>query len=735
MKGLIGIILGLTCLCSIQQARAQKYKDLAALVVEKRLPERQLLDTMLWFVSTHQPAPASAYLQIGHLYHQYAQKQEYLTHYTKVRSLLDSAHQFYELGQQWLEESGVKKHSHYLLALWDSLPPASRELSLVKMNELLTQKRANLEIYALQIAEVYAPYARGLEHYAEALRRYNQLHKRFPKQEDICLLSRVRYKQLTERLQQHIAHYVSDFDAFLKVRNKYSKEYYQQTYHLLPLEKYMPLEVKMPDFTQYKVNLWDLKGWMSHLETVRAKEVPVLRDSVLSIEISLNYRLSAVEIDSVLELGAYEIPAYTLEMLEKYDPESVLLDLFTYKHAKTELLQDFVKEYGFFQYKHAPDSTLHYYYLLGKGVQEADYLLQKVANNFDSLDFLRHENLFVHLYNAQGNLQTFLTKERKYLATCQRYCEIRIKDQLAFQNIERKYRAKFATYENARLPLFEQPLNAVAEPNAFVTTKVTKDTANNLYITGFQNTQHKQAFIAKVNERKVLWLLNLPERQSEQWGVSINVTNHKVFAVIQVYPIKKDGVSTQVLYQVDANGKVKRKTQLPEEITPSHILQNFRDSSLVYTASLPAQNRRGAGVYVENIGPNGKLLWKKELSGKGDVKAFFEWQDKYCLVGNYPKSSSGKETQVQGAYHSNEESGVYLTVLNLDGNLHKELYISEPKSHFVVKVILLSDQLLLIGFEGQNHLNNLEHLPVKYWVIDQDLQLLSLDQDQGEAWR
>ncbi len=477
----------------------------------------------------------------------------------------------------------------------------------------------------------------------------------------------------------------------------------------------------------------DYAAWLAHTRKVRAGEAKALLAQTVALFRQMSAMVDRQLADSVFREPEFARCRQDWEKLDFFGEAAPSAALFDYYCAKAVMVSLFVAEKkDFFTYRHRQEEQVAYYHKLVSAVSKSRLLLDACIAASQSHGWL----VAAQAGMAEARLAQFFAEESDFLGKQEKYCDIRMRDLLTFGQLLEAARPKTLDFEGHALPLAPQP--GMVPGDGFVTLAASEGPAGSLFLTGyFQQQQTQEAFVAKINGRRVAWLRKLGHLQkfkgSNTAGVALSVTDGGCLVAAQAYETAYPAYATAnalldlniagtlanaVFYEgghyplsllkqqtgyiaVSGNGPVAEGPSLlaysdPDGDgifdTPS---QTFSPSPGQWadTFGTPVAGSEAAAesLVIRKFDNKGALVWETGLGFYGDLAGIIPQADGYLVACNVytPSESSPDERQL------------YLVKLDRAGRTVARKKVSATVPHFATCLVGLENgSALALGFEG-----------------------------------
>ena len=666
---------------------------------------------------------------------------------------LDSSILCLEQAQQLTSKKSLKKYNEYYKSIL-----VYQAITYENYQQVFLQQKEELKIIISTSKEASKNFEEAKAYYALAQKRYQVATQKHSSPSEIKLLHE---SDFAEQFIPIAYNFLQSNSLLEKALNE-AGSYYN---HLPVINKTaVPLNSFHED---QNINIYDFQQWYEQLAEKRKVQIKPLQNLSTQKLSNLIALENKTKLDTVGNTFKQEIPAIK-QILNEWDTltgENILTTFLEYKYKKIELMRKTIEEKSYFNYKYGQEEVFQYYYDFQKNIRLLNEQLNVVSKGLNEGNWSYYSSILEQFYDDEKTFRAVLNKEKAYLNKRYTYCDLKIHNQLIYENIELKYLPRYSRYKNGMIPLFEQSLNMVVEEGDYVTTRVLKDELGNLYITGYKKQNGRKGFVARVIGERIAWINwaskpeTFKEKKVNSYGTMLSLGQSGGCLAVMQYKILGD--TTKELLQpqllaIDSTGTLNKSFALETKVNIEQILPSNTSSESYLTASLgfvPSTEEMNAkdtkseknfttyngvpivdtsqpqtekeptqqleestnteeALVIEKLDFEGKAEWTTNIPFKGKFNGMLELEDRFILVCNQQLNDSNQHR-------------VHLIALNKSGEIIARKTVDTVKPCFATKSLKLeNDKVLVVGFEGEYEINNLENKEVMNILINENLELL-----------
>ncbi len=693
------------------------------------------------------------WLAQGEFYRQEAQRKNPFSEHNQITQTLDSANNALQLVQQLTTKKYFKKYTNYYTAFF-----STSSISLENLADFIQQKVERNEDLKKQTISLSSTFNEAAAYYSLSQKRYQSVQEEHASQDAIKLL----HESVFVEQFVPIAYNYLQAKALLDKAYALADSFFMQSPTLIVTEK--PMATFCEGNT---ISVYNFQQWYENLAKVRHFEIaPLQQKSITSLSALLSIENRLV-IDSTNADLSVEIPtiAPLLSEWQTLEQSNLFTAFLQFKAEKIALMKRVLEEKSYFVYNHGQEEIFEYYYEFQEQIRELNEQLNYINAELDKNNWQYYASILEANFADEQTFRKALNTEKSYLNKRFRYAELKIRNQLLYENIELKFLPRYSEYNGSAVPLFEQPMNMVAEEGDYVTIRVLKDNLGNLYLTGYRKVKGKKGFVARVVGQRISWInwaekpAYIQQKDYDSYGAILSPDKQGGCLAVMQFKVKGDATFKNPLSQLvamDSSGTINNTLALQTELDINKILPMSENADSFLTASLgnipleefsgksPARNPKqkfttyngipipdmsqpeGASgetskqilpekeaLVVSKLNFEGKPEWVTSFPFKGSVIGILEMDDRFVLVCNQQQETNLNEHKI------------HLIALGKKGNIIAQKTIDTNSSCFATRTVKLEgNKVLVVGFKGEYEINSLENKGVMNMLINQDLELL-----------
>lgn len=396
-----------------------KYKDIFGLLSTKQYESAEPF--LKKYLKENDDNP-NAFLYMGIVYHEKANKEDILRQTGKTTAYMDSAIYFYDKAYKSVTEKEVKRNDEYYQA-YNRRDLRTGEFG-VKLSDVQFDLEKRMEglrerIDRVKMVKYYFSLADSC--YRKSTRLYTTLQKSYPGERELYLRADENTLKTLTMLAIRYDSSMKAFDNYKSSISTLGKMGYNQILSKNDIHDFVKDGATAANFYMDDLQVWDYKKFADKAKLVIEKEIMPMREHLISYDVEINKLREKLNQDSVSvksDLTAL-IDKLLLEQLKKYDPDPLPMEVFSMKIADLEYRS------ALLDHKAAPDST-NVQTQLDRAKKELKYLnrldsiagkmmgedLDKKAEDYQSFVINTYSNTVV-LKSYVKALKEFSERERK----------------------------------------------------------------------------------------------------------------------------------------------------------------------------------------------------------------------------------------------------------------------------------------------------------------------------------
>jgi hypothetical protein len=561
---------------------------------------------------------------------------------------------------------------------------------------------------------IYRAFTKSVQHYDKAVNLFAGLNTEYKSLEDIYMFYGPAMEGRLETLKQSYDSSIVYFQRYQQLIAEYPISKYNQKFHVKPIQVYrMDGLITHMDFLARDVEFWNYSAWVDAIRKKHSDEIAAIR---LKIERHENEFNQAINLMQNAEASAEpkRLAKDLIFELNNYDKNSLALALLEYKGGK----QDWLSRFKNIARDTAVDARLDLYSQLIQQNRITDTLLTHLEHSVNAFSIKKHADFIDKYYGGAKGLQSFVEKEKQWIATTfQEYQEV-LKSSLTAYSQVAGVPNKFVKAGNLNVPLFiETKTVAELQPSTIMTTRIEKNPDGSVYLAGVHRMNKKAnlspvAYLVRVGaDGKAAWLKELSfSPDSIPSGDVVNyigdiVTTQEGCAVLvtSVRADKQASVNTFVF--INEKGEIKSIKVKNTDMGRKLIYQESSNSFVMAFKGMDEVNDFSIAekISMTSINILGDLLWHQEIPVSGDLVDVIPVRDGFVVIGNYAviRNHAGQEIRTRVG---EGQSNPFLAKVGLRGEMMNIQPLTSSQSVHIKKVVKVNDgSINLIGNETTFH--------------------------------
>lgn len=703
---------------NIIYSQTPKYDDIIDIVNQKKYMKAY---SLLFQYQQSNPEFPNTYFQLGNISYYWATNSDPLTDMNQTEFYIYNTKLYYGLCTSKLqkEEKDAKKNSK----LYKTIPEFE---NIDKLDNSIVTSYINTKLE--DITEYDKDVHESAKYFHNLIRKYNEtvdiflsIIERYDKLKDIYLEQNSSILKSTNDLILSFDSTLLYFEQYKISINNYPIKNYNQSLNLRPIKTYRLQGITRTNFLKDSILIWDYKSWakdiqdnlgsnISHFRTTIIKTNKELASKELELQNSTKFSNSYTN---------YEIDQKVLFETEKFDYNSLISNLFTYRKAKIDFLVQEKRIYNdTSNYSVSANNRAIEYYTLTENKIKADSLLKELKTKTTEENYYKHKDFFDFNYQGYNGLVNYISKEEielsdYYTNALKNLQYFTYRDVFQFQSKPAK-----TNYKNKNINLFVDFTEPnIANPNEYYTLAVDENKNGDKYLAGFFKTVNgSSAFIAKVSNNQIEWIKNTSSGTNAfEYGTTIKATPEGCVAIIHTNYQNKHQNS---VIRLNSNGKqVYKKSLTNSNITRYIDYDEINEVILLafQSETLDNYSQTEDSLYIEKLDINtNKALWKQQILLDGQLINIIKMDTIYHVITNYHRVS------IEGDNFLNTKNNMLIINFTTNG---KYLSSTELNSdHFICGVYaykINSETINIIGYNSKinNKKTKYKDLPSPYYIL------------------
>ena len=447
-KTRIALVLLFSLVTISSFAQKVKYKDIFALLSTNQFDQAEPFLKTYLKENTDNP---NAYLYMGLIYKEKAEKDDVLLSTGKCIQRMDSAILFFDNALKGIDEKELRKNKEYYVN-YNRRDLRTGEFG-VKLSDVqfdLDKKISSLRERIDKVKMVKHYFTTSQSLYKRSFDLFAVIQKSFPGERELYLRADdAMIKNLTD-LSHRFDSCTKMFENYKGALGNIEKTPYNQNWSLMEISTFKTDGTTMADFFKDEVKVWDYKKFASKALNTIEKDVKPTQDNLVKYDIEINKLRQKLETDSVsVKNDLTKLIENMLDtQLKKFDPDPLPMDVFALKILDLEYKSTLIEN----KPVRKSDDVAK---LLGAVQSEVKYLtkLDSVANklskrNLDE-DIINYQQFVTSTFTKGEILKTYIRSLTDY-SSREKTTKTR---ELSF----RTEAMKWLVNGNDSIPLFNEP--------------------------------------------------------------------------------------------------------------------------------------------------------------------------------------------------------------------------------------------------------------------------------------
>lgn len=698
---------------------AQKnYKDIIQLVNKHEYSQSYML---LMDYQSSNPEFANTYYQLGNIFYYWAVNSIPMENIEQTDYYIRNAKLFYGLCISKLntQDRDVQKNRDF----YKTIEPI-KSIEKPKNEDVISflDNQINvLKKYEQNAKLLYTYFNKFLNFYISSTDTYKEIISKYANLNDLFLEQKSLVFKSTNKLMKN-------FDSTL-----YYYKLYKDALEKTPEIDYNPLLKKVPiaiyrldglvrsDFTADTIYVWDYKTWANDVQNYLSNQITDFRETI----IASNKKYNQLEYD----LKNYSGFKHTFEPLvleqnvyfkiEKFDFNSIISRLFSYRVAKINLLQYNLRIFNDTSNTSIlPQSRYIEFYKLSIYYHTADSLLKDIESNNTEKNYKKHQDFIDFNYKGKEGLSQYIIEEKKYnkeliKKSIQNLLYTTYKDKMfvSLANHNLQYKNKTINNKISNKTVYNAPVGN------YYTLAVSQAKSGERYFTGFyKSSAGSVSFIGKIVNGQIEWLKpSSSSFKSNESGVLIQAIDDGCVVVLHSY---MNGKHYNNVVKMNSAGKQVATSEIKLPLMPRIL--NYDEINNTATIAMHGfcynyQQNTSDSLTVVQLNMSTKTLdWQKEMKLNGKIISLIKFENKYSLIANFGNLN------IDGKNYTNKKSNILNIIFSNKGEFLQANEIEAKLPNYGFDLFKINSQTIsMIGFRKNVDIKNIKYnlLPEPYLII------------------
>jgi hypothetical protein len=407
------LLLFVSCISIQGFSQKVKYKDLFILLGARQYEQAEPF--LKHYLKENDDNP-NAYLFMGIIYQEKANKDDVLKSTDKLLQNTDSAIYFYNLAAKGITEKELKKNDEYyqmynrrdLRTGEFGVKLSDVQFDLEKRLQALKERIERIKLLKIQYGQSEVLYSKSMAQYKFIVAPYSG-QKEF-------------YLQSDDKLNIELNKLIEAFDSCLVAFNNYKatsqllgKTGYNQALNLMEIRQFGSDGFSAPDFMANDLRLWDYKRWAGNALEVITKDIIPIREHLVSYDIEINKLREKLKKDSVSVKSDLTrlVDKLLISQLKKYDPDPMPMRIFAMKIAELEYSSEVLQNRPF---KDSANVQLHLMNVKNEIelLNKLDSLASKLFESQFETEVKDYNNFVTSAYGTAAVLKSLINTTKEF---------------------------------------------------------------------------------------------------------------------------------------------------------------------------------------------------------------------------------------------------------------------------------------------------------------------------------
>jgi hypothetical protein len=644
---------------------------------------------------------AHAHFTLARIFSGLAKKSDPIREFNNSIKLSDSALFYFSKCKRLLTEKEIRKNSDMYMFLLTEEERKSKDDEVILTNKITENINSHIlffQTHLRNIRLIFNCFSRASENYAFANTHYVKINTDFNSLKELYLIAGDSLKTELRKIGSSYDSTLTYLNLLKKTLTDYPIKNFNPSYEVRKIETFRLDGLSGSEFLADKILLWNYSEWTNAFFKIIESDIKSLREKIKVNEEKLNKTASLLSEGLSDTVSLNKMDPGLVMLLNKYDFNSFLINLLSYKEQKNDLLKS--SHHAF----NSPDTCaqkiftgkMNFFSRYADLINECDSTLNLCSNADLSREIKKHSAYFKN-YQSQEGLKKYIENEIQFIKKEKAETE---KKYLAFTvNQLNKFSdaGRYFTHNKSEFPLFVTR----GIHNTQATAKFIKeDNEGNIYTAGVMSnltTKTSDVYIARIGKSKqVEWFKTYDLKPDANYGndviTSLQLTEEGCVASIYTKNplascntiLKLNKAGNEVLIKKIENRAPARKV-IYDEINDNYILVFKGDSieeniDMVETISIQFLDM--AGLTIRSI--------NKRI--KGRLEDVIKTSEGFILVAHFKEF----EKEDFSTLKTSGPLNILVAKINFDGQLSK--YKVQEEKYSAAYLFRTNQQIhLLIG--------------------------------------
>ena len=585
----------------------------------------------------------------------------------------------------------------------------------------LDTHKTEIEKYEKNIKILRKYYNKSLAKYDKCVNIFRDINANYNKIKDIYLMADKNFREKTNRLTANFDSTLHYLDKYRTALNNYPLEGYDQTYSLAPVNTYRLQGLTRENFLKNNLMLWNYKSWTDSLYSVIENDIHELRKKIGDTEKQLNnYIRYLTRTPAKDTLRKFTLDRKTGFLIEKYDYQSLMLDMFKYKAGKIRYLSAFsdVRDFpGNYTQKNSYQTISNEYMKTVNRKRDADSLLNTFYNKIAREEVKKYNDFYDTNYGGTSGLKNFAKEENQKNNTHLK-TTFEGQKQIMIKN-ERKFitDTAYITYNNDTINLQVKSPDIRLKKGEYAVMDF-KKYEDMYYFTGISVASNNQrnGFIAKTNQNLELQWFKPIDKTSEmdETPVKLGVGEETIYTINHTVSADEEQRENYLL-QYTHDGKSKDSETLEYRTIPRYFVYDDLNQTFLFAFKgdtvYSQTNRRDTLQITLKSASLDSTLWTNNIQLQGNLVDIIKMDLNYIVFCNYKAYKNTSGSWVKSPSSRDKISAAFSALIDKNGHIKQIKNYTHDSPFFLVKAQKINNRRINLQGIKKPWYNILKQLP------------------------
>ncbi|MBN2519778.1 MAG: hypothetical protein JXB17_04675 [Bacteroidales bacterium] len=731
---ILSIIFYISCF-SLKSQDFSKYDNVFQYIQTAKLSDAYLI---LFRYQNQDPLNPNVYYQLGKIYLQWLKEYDPLTEYIYFKQFSYNANLYFGLSKHYLDDKSARKYREYFTDI--KIIDDDKKIDYDDIINDIQNKLNEINEYTSNVNSIYSYFNKTITYYNNCIRLFKEINNDYTKIKEIYLLTNDSLFAKLDSISNNFDSVIYCFEKYQEKLKEFPIKNYNQEYSLKKIMTYRLDGLTNTDFLKNKIELWNYGNWVENIYNVINSAVYKLRAEIDTA----NKRLSKA-LDQINSSESYNdhykdfsVDKNLLFKISKFDPQSIILDLFVYKANKINWLNN-----SYYKTVQINDTSNINFVGRARNFQrlvenkiQLDNKYKNINEKVNNISINKYYNFFQSNYSGIEGFRDYLEKEKQNNESILNNIYSNFEYFLVKEENRFTGEYDYTIYSNYNIPLFiKKPVSENLIKNQLYTYSITEGINGNSYISGIMinDRQEYKAYIANIgSNKKALWISFFDIKASPAYfdKISINIQpldNNGCFAVISSNLIKEqENEIFNTLYRIGPKGDIQSKIQLYRSLIACFIKYDEINDNFIVAYKKVNENKIDE-LIIDLNDSLGNNFWSQIIEIEGDLIDIIKLNEDYLVYMNISQYTiqDGRVIYTKDDQNSQiKPINMLFAYIDYRGKIINLNLLQSEKSYYVTRIVKLSNNLInILGYinvidNAKNKYNNEIQSRMLYMLVD-----------------